>query len=202
MKGCFVVYRVITVAMSMLLLSGCMSEYPAMPGVSESVSAEGLTLSVRPDFDGQAAYRALEVVAEYGQADIERLVIQLFTVTGTGASEVETPVRNATNAFVEADITDKNFTRTVTFGNLKPNTKYRFRAFAYKPVERIEANLISLSDANSYVDLQVSNDNTPTLPEKLKVKLKPKLFSGSSSSTGITVTPGGYTHAGNEAITP
>jgi hypothetical protein len=188
--------------MSLLLLSGCMSEYPAMPGVFETVSAEGLTLSVRPDFEGQAAYRTLAVVTEYGQADIERLVIQLFTVTGTGASEVETPVRNGANAFVEVDITNKDFTRTVTFGNLKPNTKYRFRAFAYKPIERIEANLISLGDANSYVDLQVGTNNTPALPEKLKVKLKPKLFSGSTSSSGITVTPGGYTHAGNEAITP
>jgi hypothetical protein len=32
--------------------------------------------------------------------------------------------------------------------------------------------------------------------------MMPKAFSGASSSTGITVSTGGFTHVGNEAITP
>ncbi|MOA44298.1 hypothetical protein D3C78_1665550 [compost metagenome] len=102
---------------------------------------------------------------------------------------------------LEAVITDQNFARTITFGNLKPNTKYRFRAFAYDGADRETAQPLSV-DAESSVDLQVNADNTPAMPTPLKVKLKPKLFSGSTSSSGISVITGGFTHLPNEAITP
>jgi hypothetical protein len=185
--------------LSASLLAGCQA-YPLVSAGVESVSAEGLTLSVRPEL-AAPTYQTLAVVNEYGAADIELLAIQLFTVTGSGASEVETAVTKPDTTPVEALITDKNFARTVTFGNLKPNTTYRFRAFAYNGTDRATATKLSV-DANSFVDLAVTNNNTPTLPEPLKVKMVPKAFSGSSSSTGITVTTGGFTHVGNEAITP
>jgi hypothetical protein len=185
--------------LSASLFAGCQA-YPLVSAGVESVSAEGLTLSVRPEVAAQA-YQTLAVVNEYGASDIELLAIQLFTVTGSGASEVETAVTKPDTTHVEALITDKNFARTVTFGNLKPHTTYRFRAFAYNGTDRATATKLSV-DADSFVDLAVTNNDAPTLPASLKVKMVPKLFNGTSNSTGIAVTTGGFTHVATETITP
>ncbi|MNY67262.1 hypothetical protein D3C86_2048140 [compost metagenome] len=61
------------------------------------------------------------------------------------------------------------------------------------------ATLISTSDADSYTDIVVANDDRPTMGS-LKVRLKAKPFSG-ERPIEVEVTPGGFEPDGDETIT-
>ena len=172
----------------MLTLSAC--QVPAItPDAAQQIVGDNATLIVTPAIQAGLAARVVQaVVNPYTVSSINHLTLKLFTVAGGVETEV------ALN-----DITDPlKFTATVKFGNLSHQTTYRVRAYAYKSAGMTEQ--IS-DDANSAVDVVVSNDTAPTLAS-LQVKLSDIPFSAETTSTGTTIVDGGYSYSGPEAITP
>lgn len=135
--------------------------------------------------DGGLATQA--VVNNYSQASINHLVIKIFQVNGN----TETPVMDGSNVAVTKDVLNANLSDTITFDHLSANTTYRVRCFAYKAAGTANEDLISTSDAASYVDITLTNDDRPTMAT-LRVKLIDVPFSGTASSNGVAVTEGGY----------
>lgn len=139
--------------------------------------------------------RTQAVVDNYDQSSIVHLTIKLFTVSGG----TESPVLVDGNQ-VSADLAAADLSRTVTLSNLKVDTTYRVRAYAYKAAGTAAADLISTSDASSHTDVALTNDDRPAMAT-LKVKLIDRVFDGRASSGAVAVTSGGYTTSGPETIT-
>lgn len=95
------------------------------------------------------------------------------------------------------DIPSGSLGSLITFQNLAANRSYRVKAYAYKAAGTSGADLISTSDANSYIDFTTTNDDRPNI-QNLIVKLIDVPFDGQATSS-VVVTPGGYT-TGTEAI--
>jgi hypothetical protein len=188
-------FRTLTL-LAMLALAGCQ----AFPGGAPAGASLQVTLAMAP-----AGYRVAETVVPYKASHIHHLAVRLYM--RSGSPEVETPVTAANGAFVQDDITDRNFNRTLTFTNLRAHTKYRVRALAYKEAGFAETDLISttgLSDdpaQRSYVDIDVADDTAPAPVGVLNVRLIDKPFDGRTTSPqGIAVTDGGFQTVPNEAI--
>jgi hypothetical protein len=126
---------------------------------------------------------------------INHLVLQIFELDGN----TETPILDANNQEIRQDLTRNQLGSLITFGDLKPQTTYRIRAYAYSAPGTDAQNLISTSDAGSYVDVEVQTDDRPTVTT-LKVKLIDVDFSGQGTFQGVTVTPGGYRPTGPVTI--
>ncbi len=124
-------------------------------------------------------------------ASINHLVLQIFELAG----QVETPVLDANNQPITQDLTNSRLGSLITFGNLKPQTTYRIRAYAYNAPGTDAQNLISTTDSGSYVDVEVLTDDRPMVTT-LKVKLIDVDFNGQGTFQGVTVTPGGYRPTG------
>ena len=127
---------------------------------------------------------------------INHLVLQIFELAGT----TETPVLDEEGKEVKADLTRNQLSNLITFDKLKHQTKYRIRAYAYKAPGTDPADLISTTDAGSYVDVEILVEDRPTVTT-LKVKLIDVDFDGQGSFQGVTVTPGGYLPTGPVTIT-
>jgi hypothetical protein len=126
---------------------------------------------------------------------IHHLVLQIFELDGTQ----EKPVLDANGDEVQEDLTRNQLSSLITFEKLKPQTKYRIRAYAYNAPGTSPANLISTTDAGSYVDVQVLDDDRPAVTT-LRVKLIDVDFDGQGTFQGVTVTPGGYRPTGPVGI--
>ncbi len=174
---------------TLLALAGCNA---APRGLAVSVAqapvnakASGV-VRVTPSFKDGGVRKLLADVVPHTQASINHLVIALRTVT---AGPTETLV--AQTDLVAADLLDP-----VTFTNLKNDTTYRVRAFAYKTADTSQK--ISV-DATSFVDIVVGTDDAPALAN-LVVTLTDVTFAGSTTSDGLTITPGNLAHSGNETV--
>lgn len=119
----------------------------------------------------------------YTQASVHHLELKIFT--GTGPEQDTGIAKTLLNAQLE---------NPVVFANLKANTTYRIRAYAYDAASQ----LISTTDAGSYTDITITTDDRPTV-DTLKVKLIDIPFNGQASST-IGIVPGGYAPIGSESL--
>lgn len=126
---------------------------------------------------------------------IDHLVLKIFELAGT----TETPVLDEEGKEVTADLTRNQLSNLITFSKLKPQTTYRIRAYAYKAPGTAPENLISTTDAGSYVDVEILVDDRPTVTT-LKVKLIDVDFDGQGTFQGVDVTPGGYRPTGPVGI--
>lgn len=126
---------------------------------------------------------------------INHLVLQIFELDGTQ----EKPLLDADGNAVQEDLTRNQLSSLITFSKLKAQTKYRIRASAYRAPGTDAANLISTTDAGSYVDVEVLDYDRPTVAT-LKVKLIDVDFDGQGTFQGVTVTPGGYLPTGPVGI--
>jgi hypothetical protein len=126
---------------------------------------------------------------------INHLVLQIFELDGDN----EAPILDANNQEIRQDLTRNQLGSLITFSNLKPQTTYRIRAYAYNAPGTDAQNLISTTDSGSYVDVEVQTDDRPTVTT-LKVKLIDVDFNGQGAFQGVTVTPGGYRPTGPVAI--
>lgn len=149
---------------SILLLPGCVS-------VTQLGQA---TLVVRPEFDRQT----LTTISPYTQANIDHLTLKLFTTAEQDLG-------------VSKTLLNAQLGNSIAFSNLKVNTTYRVRAYAYASAGTTQC--IS-NDANSYVDIAVGTDDRPTVGA-IPVTLINKDFNGQGTGT-IQVTSGGYLDAG------
>lgn len=159
-------------------LSGCQST--AVPtGVAHAV-AGSRTLVIQPRFD---AYHTQSTVAPYAKANINHLVLQLYTV----ANAVESQALDGNDQPIALDVANADLAKTVSFTNLKPNTTYRVKALAYKATGTAAADLISTQDASSYVDVTVADDDRPTMSQ-LKVQLIDRNVSMKLTGSNTLVT--------------
>lgn len=174
-----------------VLMTGCAS---FGPGSTQPIAAHGakLVLSTRVTGGG---YSVASVVAPYTKASVNHLVLKLFTLSGN----TETAVSGAGGSPTTLDLGSAQLSTPITFGNLHANTTYRIRAYAYKNAGTAASDLISTADADSYVDVTLTDDDRPTMAT-LQVRLIDVTFSGSATSSQVTVTPGGYSAIGTESI--
>lgn len=124
------------------------------------------------------------VVPVYCKDLIHHLCLKLFTIDGgetyTGLS------RSLLNAQID---------NPVVFANLKPNTHYRVRAYAYYSSD--DSQLIS--NDLSYKDIVVGSDDRPAV-ETLTVQLVDRPFNAVASASGVLINPGGYSPIASESL--
>lgn len=156
-----------------LLLSGCMMAPP--------ISHTG-TLVLKPQvIAGQ--YGNHTVVPFYSQASIHHLLLRLYSVNG-GENDLG----------LQKTLLNAQLDNPIVFSNLKANTAYRIKAYAYLS----DDTLISTTDGSSNTDITLTDDDHPTLTN-LQVKLIDRPFSGQATST-VVVSPGGYSPVGSESL--
>lgn len=177
--------RYFSLVSSLLLLAGCAQ--------GPQASSLGGTLILRPEVvSGEARLQAASPY--YLKEDIGRLMVKLYTV----ADGVETPVVVNGEPLVKVFDTPNPTEGEVVFANLKANTTYRAKCEAYL-VTGQQFTLISTSDARSYTDIVLTNDDRPTVAS-LSVKLGAKPFSG-ETGFGFTLTPGILIPEASESLT-
>lgn len=135
------------------------------------------------------------VVNNYTATDVDHLVVKLFKVNGN----TEDPVNDAQGNQVVRSVAGASLSNPIAFSKLHANTTYRIRSFAYVVAAESTASLISSSDAKSYVDVTLTNDDRPTIAN-LKVKLIDKAFSGEATASGVVVENGGLVTDGSESV--
>lgn len=160
-----------------LTLIGCTTWKP---------TTSSTTLVIKPEVV-QGGFHAQTTINPYTQSDIEHLTIKLFTFDDTEH-----------DLGISKSIPSAQLANTVSFANLRNNTTYRIKAYAYAASTEDANTLISTSDSNSYVDVIVGTDDRPTLTT-LKVKLINKPFNGQGTGS-VSVTPGNYELAGPEQL--
>lgn len=158
-----------------LLLSGCM--------MAPSVTRNGC-LVVRP-FLQSGSFAAQTTISPYTQTSIQHLDLKLFTYDDTEHDQ------NIQRTLLNAQLDNP-----IVFANLKANTTYRIKAYAYASADN--SLLISSNDEDSYTDVVLTNDDRPTLVT-LKVKLIDRTFNGQATSS-LTITSGGYSAVGSESL--
>lgn len=126
---------------------------------------------------------------------IDHIVLSLYELVN--GQEVE--VRDEQGEAITHDLTRANLGSLITFSKLKPQTTYRIKAAAYKAPGTNPADLISTTDATSFVDVAVTDDDRPFVTT-LKVKLMDVVFDGQATFNGVVVTPGGYLPTGPVTI--
>jgi hypothetical protein len=176
-----------------LFLGGC-AELVRNTPPSVSTAQNEASIIVRPQVLS-GGYRN-QAVPKLTAAQINHLTIQIFELNGVQ----EAPVLDATGKPVLQDLAKNQLATLLTFSKLKPQTTYRIRAYAYDAPGTLAENLISTTDAGSYVDVAVLEDDRPT-SALLKVTLKDVDFDGQGSFQGVTVISGGYHSKGPVTIT-
>lgn len=137
------------------------------------------TLVVRPEF----ARTTQTTINPYTQTDINHLTLKLFTTAGQDLG-------------ISKDLLNAQLGNAIAFSNLKNNTNYRIRAYAYLTAGT--GSCISTNDSSSYTDVLVGTDDRPTLAT-LSVKLIDRDFNGQGTGS-LAITPGGYIDPGASSM--
>ncbi|HEY9857646.1 MAG TPA: hypothetical protein V6D05_18010 [Stenomitos sp.] len=177
-----------------LMMTGCTgATLPAslMPAVTNAAATGKLVLTPQIVSGG---YAVSSVVTPNTVQSINHLVVKLFVV----GQASESPATDATGLPIQADVVRAELGNPITFTALHPNTSYRARAYAYRAAGTNPADLISTLEG-SYVDVNVTNDDQPTM-QQLKVTLTDVAFSGTATSSGVTVINGGYSPVAPESL--
>lgn len=184
-----------------LSISGCSASNSAITStkverVQRSLAGGPAALKVTPKItNGGSTKKVQSVVRNHTKASINHLVLKVHTLNADGSTQ---PVLNDQGRPVEADLPATSLDEVVTFSNLRRNTTYRIFAFAYKLEGNDEANLMSTSDARSYTDIPVGEDDRPDVMP-LQVRLIDVVFE-SEASGSVLVQDGGYTYNGPVSI--
>lgn len=160
---------------SILLLSGCM--------VSQSISDKG-ALILKPQINA-GSYLSQTTISAYTQASINHLRLKLYTFDDSEHDQG-----------IQKTLLNAQLDNPIVFANLKPNITYRIKAYAYASSD--DSLLISTSDADSYTDVTLTDDDRPTVGT-LKVKLIDRAFSGQATSS-LVINNGGYSAIGPESL--
>lgn len=119
----------------------------------------------------------------YTQASIDHLVLKLFIANGPEQ-----------DLGIQKTIPNAQLANSVVFSNLRAQTTYRVKAYAYLTTDNTQP--ISV-EASSSTDIVLTDDNQPTVAT-LKVQLIDRAFAGQGTSS-LAITPGGYQLDGNES---
>lgn len=121
--------------------------------------------------------RTQSQVPLYTETSISQMLVRLYTLN-------QSDIESFTG--VQHSLSNAQLTNPLVFANLKPNTKYRIKAYAYNA----GGTLISTDDDASYTDVYIYNDDRPAL-SPLKVKLRDISFQAGASSSW-QINQGGY----------
>lgn len=170
------------------------AEFPKL-GTSAATTnaADNARIQVTPQFSTTAQRGIQAAVSVYSVADVNHLLLKLFTV----AADVETPALNGQGIQIQVDNGIGQLTKAVVFSNLKNETTYRVRAYAYKAGGTDSADLISSSDGTSAVDLVVVRDDRPAMAN-IPVQLIDKVFDGRATASTVVFIDGGIIYPGTE----
>lgn len=156
---------------STLLLSSC---------AMSQVATTNTSLILKPQITKGSVTQAIN--NPYDQTSIQHLTLKIFT--------------GGLDTGINKTLLNAQLDNPVVFSNLKANTSYRIKAFAYASAD--DSLLISTDDTNSWTDVTLTNDDRPTV-DTLKVKLIDKAFNGQASST-INLVNGHYSPIGSESL--
>jgi hypothetical protein len=178
-----------------LLLVGCAA------GPQVATIGSGAMLMLKPEVIS-GGYKVLDMpaVEPYTEANVNRLVVKLYTVADGVESAV---VENG--APVTRTVTRGHFGDPVVFSRLKPHTTYRAKTeawgfeYVYMPLVPAEELLLSTEDANSTTDIVVTDDDRPTMGS-LKVRLKPRRFGG-ETAFAVDIEAGKLVPSASESLT-
>lgn len=153
-----------------LPLIGCTGLIPTLQKSSNLV--------VKPSFT-PGGLQTQTLTPVYSSATIHHLIISL----NQGESEI------ASQSLPQAQLNN-----SVVFTNLKANTTYQLKGFAYYSTD----NSVKISnDASSSLEITMGNNDQPTIGT-LTVALIDRSFNGQGTSS-LAITPGGYL-LGNEKL--
>lgn len=139
-------------------------------------STRGATLVLKPQIKYVSTQGEL---LPYTKGNIDHLTLQLFTLD---AGEISTGItRTVANAQLD---------NVIVLSNLKSQTTYRVRAYAYTT----DNQLINSADTNSYIDIILNTDDQPTVGT-LNIRLDDRTFAAQGTSS-IAVIPGTHVYAG------
>lgn len=155
-----------------LMLGGCAAILP--------MSSRAM-LVLRPQIVAGTVTKA--VVNPYDRSAINHLVLKLYTLPEADTGLAKT-------------LSNAQLDNPVVFSNLKPNTSYRVKAFAYLTGD--DTTLISSNDASSSTDIVLTNDDRPTLTT-LAVKLIDRSFNAQATGS-LAINSGGYAPVASEGI--
>lgn len=156
---------------AVLLISGC--------AVVQSV-VHPCALILKPQITQECLTKA--TVSPYDKTSIQHLTLKLYT--------------GGLDTGLHKTLLNAQLDNPVVFSNLKAQTTYQVRAYAYASTD--DTALISFNDANSWTDITITNDDRPTI-SVLKVKLIDRDFSGQATSS-LLINPGGYSPIGSESL--
>lgn len=170
--------KILAMLMGLTLVSGCALVQP--------FTSQNARLLVYPSVaDGSLTTQS--DISAITQANINHVKIALFTVSETNVESAVLSGGNPVTANVAAASVGTN--TPVEFTNLKPETHYRVRAYAYDDASFDVAHQISV-DASSSIDIPMVKNDAPAIV-KLKLKLKDTYFNGQATSS-INVTDSTY----------
>ncbi|MNT46009.1 hypothetical protein D3C72_1826280 [compost metagenome] len=171
-----------------LLLSACAPATMAPASVEPGVTVVA-DLTVRDEADR----RVLATVTPWAATHIVNAVVTLHPETGDTVL--------AQTDFSQADIVAD---RQVKFGNLKHNTKYRIVVTAFAADgDDLDTDPDPIHDtdvATCTTAFETTTDDVVTLTDGIQLKLRNKVFSGSTTNT-LEITGGGLTDTGTETVT-
>lgn len=166
--------RKVVSVLAALLLFGCVVSSPISRScvvvLTPKVVSSAQTQTVTPLFT---------------EASIARLGVRLYTLDQSG-------VEHSTG--IERTLLNAQLANPIVFSNLKANTIYRIKAFAYDSGDA----LISTDDTGSFSDVPVTTGDRPVFGV-LRVKLIDRAFLAIASSS-LQINQGGYDPIGIAAM--
>lgn len=172
--------RFILVGLAFALATGC-SPAP----LSSHASPGDATLRVIPQVLG-GGYATQAEIKPYTADAVAQITVTLALVGETG----ETPV-------AETDVSKADLGKALVFDQLKPETRYRILARAYKAAGGDPSDLIS-HDASSSLVIDIGRDDAHTVT--IPVQLVDRTFDGRPQIPGLDIRPGGYQADGSPAL--
>lgn len=170
--------KILAMLMGLTLVSGCALVQP--------LTSQSSKLLVYPSV-ADGALKTQAEVTPITQANINHVKIALFTVSET---DVESAVLSGGNPVTANVLAAAIGTNTpVEFTNLKPDTHYRVRAYAYDDASFELAHQISV-DASSSIDILMVKNDAPNIAN-LKLRLKDTYFNGQGTGS-VDVTGSQY----------
>jgi hypothetical protein len=135
------------------------------------------TLRVVPAIAGGGLRTVQAAVNPYTAADVNHVVVRLFSLAGNAETAVKDPQGNA----LSADAAKADLANGLDFGNLHADTTYRVRGYAYKAAGVANPDKISADD-QSFVDVKVERDDRPTV-KTLTIQIADRLFAAQATTS-------------------
>lgn len=192
-------YLILAFVAGSLAVAGCGQRAPADRLTTGSaqmntvgITPNGATLVLTPSVLA-GGFKTQAIVTPLTSADIDHVVLSIFTLSGG----FETPVLGPDGQPLQAIVPASELNDPVEFSELAFETTYRVRSSAYSASASAAVDKIS-DDGGSYVDIHVANDDRPVL-SMIPCQLNDVWFDGVASGT-IDVIPGTVRYQGYPTI--